>query len=132
MEDITLVNNATLCMNVTRHNAAMWRGTVQKELLCHLAITKNTTQQLHNAKLCTLEHCVSSHILRQVLYIRDPYKTTNVSTLAVSVFYSTSMTEASKWNLLLQSLFSHIFAMVSGCKCFHASGPTGSASGPFF
>ncbi len=28
MEDVTLVNNATLCMNVTRHDVAVWRGTI--------------------------------------------------------------------------------------------------------
>ncbi len=33
MEDVTLVNNATLCMNAIRHNAAVWRGTVHEELL---------------------------------------------------------------------------------------------------
>ncbi len=33
MEDITLVNNEALCMNVTRHDVAVWRGTVHKELL---------------------------------------------------------------------------------------------------
>ncbi len=46
--------------------------------------------------------------------------------------YSTSVTEASKWDLLLQLLFSHIFAMTNGSRCFHASGPIGSARVPFF
>ncbi len=32
-EDVTLVNNATLCMNTTRHDVAVWRGTAHKELL---------------------------------------------------------------------------------------------------
>ncbi len=33
MEDVTPVNNAALCMNATRHNVAVWSGTVHKELL---------------------------------------------------------------------------------------------------
>ncbi len=33
MEDVTLVNNVTLCMNMTRHNVVVQRGTVHKELL---------------------------------------------------------------------------------------------------
>ncbi len=33
MEDVTPVNNATLCMNATRHDVVLWRGTVHKELL---------------------------------------------------------------------------------------------------
>ncbi len=33
MEDVTLVNDATLCMNTTRHDVALWRGTVHKDLL---------------------------------------------------------------------------------------------------
>ncbi len=45
---------------------------------------------------------------------------------------STSETEAFKWDLLLQSSFSHVFAMASGSRCFHASGPIGSVRGPIF
>ncbi len=37
----------------------------------HLVETRNTTQQLHNAKRCALEHCVGSHISWQVVYIGD-------------------------------------------------------------
>ncbi len=33
MENITLVNNATLCMNATKYDVAVWRGTVHKKLL---------------------------------------------------------------------------------------------------
>ncbi len=33
MEEVTLVNNATLCMSATWYNVAMWRGTMHKELL---------------------------------------------------------------------------------------------------
>ncbi len=33
MEGVTLVNNPTLCMNATRHDVAVWGGTVHKELL---------------------------------------------------------------------------------------------------
>ncbi len=59
-------------------------------------------------------------------------KTNNASTLAVSVFIQcTSVTEASKWDLLLQS-FSHVFAMASGFRCFHASWPIGTARGSLF
>ncbi len=32
MEDVTLVNNVTLCMNVIRYDVTVWRGTVHKEL----------------------------------------------------------------------------------------------------
>ncbi len=32
-EDVTPVNNATLCLNTTSHNVAMWKGTMHKELL---------------------------------------------------------------------------------------------------
>ncbi len=48
------------------------------------------------------------------------------------MFISTSVTKVSKWDPLLQSLFSHIFAMASGFRCFHASGPIGSARGSLF
>ncbi len=33
MEDVTLINNATLYMNVTRHDGEVWKGTTHKELL---------------------------------------------------------------------------------------------------
>ncbi len=33
MEDVTLVNNATLCVNVTRHDVVVYTGTIHKELL---------------------------------------------------------------------------------------------------
>ncbi len=33
MEDVTLVNNVSLCINTTRHDVAVWRGTVHKEQL---------------------------------------------------------------------------------------------------
>ncbi len=46
--------------------------------------------------------------------------------------YSTSATETSKWDFLLLSSFSHIFATVSSSRCFHASEPIGSARGPLF
>ncbi len=32
MEDVTLVNNVTLCMNITRYDVAVWRGTMHKKL----------------------------------------------------------------------------------------------------
>ncbi len=32
MEDVTRVNNATLCMNATKHNVAAWRSTMHEEL----------------------------------------------------------------------------------------------------
>ncbi len=42
------------------------------------------------------------------------------------------MTEASKWDLLLQSSVSNIFAVASSSRFFHTSGSTGSAKGPLF
>ncbi len=33
LEDVTLVNNATLCMNATRCNVVVWRDTMHSELL---------------------------------------------------------------------------------------------------
>ncbi len=68
MEDVTLVNNTTICMNVTRLDVALWKGTAQRTTR-HLVVTRSTTQQLHNAKCCTLECCVGLHILWQVMYV---------------------------------------------------------------
>ncbi len=84
MEDVILVNNATLYMNVTRHNVAVW----------WVSCTKNYSPPSGNEEYytiapqrerCTLEHC-GSHISQQVVYIEDPNKTNNTSTLGVSVF----------------------------------------------
>ncbi len=33
MEDVTLLNNVTQCMNATMHEVAAWKGMVHKELL---------------------------------------------------------------------------------------------------
>ncbi len=33
MEDVTLINNATLCTTTTRQDVVVWRGTMHKELL---------------------------------------------------------------------------------------------------
>ncbi len=53
-------------MNATRHDVEVYNA--QRTPLC-LAVTRNTTQQLHNAKHCALEHCINSHILQQVVYV---------------------------------------------------------------
>ncbi len=70
MEDVTLVNNVTLyersqarCDSVEKYRA--------QRTTCCLAVTRNTTQQVHNAKHCTLEHCVGLYISQQVVYIGD-------------------------------------------------------------
>ncbi len=68
MEDVALVNNATLCMNVARHGV---EGYCAQRTTRHLVVTRNTMQQLHNAKRCTLESCVGLHTLWQVVFVED-------------------------------------------------------------
>ncbi len=62
----------------------------------------------------------------------SPNKTNNASILAVSVFILLQWLKCPSWNLLLQLLFSHIFAMAIGSRWFYASGPIRSTRGPLF
>ncbi len=71
MEDVTLVNNATLCMNATRHDVGGVEEHHTQITTCHLAVMRNTTQQLYDAKCCVLECCVGSRILQQIVYVGD-------------------------------------------------------------
>ncbi len=79
-------------------------------------------EMLHSRMLCWFAYFAASHVRWRK----------NASTLTVSVCYSTSVTEASKWDFLLQLSFSHVFTMASVSRCFHALGPIGSSSGPLF
>ncbi len=88
---------------------------------------------------CT--HCLPDHILLAVLaycmglvisYSSIATAVRLIRLIMLFSFYSISVFEASKWDFLLQSLFSLVFAMVSGSRCFHASGPIGSAKGHLF
>ncbi len=71
MENVTLVNNAILCMNPTWHDVAVVKGYHAQRTSRRLLIMRNTTQQLHNTKRFTLECYIGSHILQLVEYIGD-------------------------------------------------------------
>ncbi len=70
MEDVTLVNNVTL----HECNQAQYGGVegyhARRTTRC-LAVTRNTIQQLYNARSCALKCCVDLHISRQVVYVED-------------------------------------------------------------
>ncbi len=74
MEDVILVNNATLCMNVTQHDAVVWRGTMQKELLLSRAndeyySTVPQCETLHSRTLCWFAYFAASHVRQSSVFL---------------------------------------------------------------
>ncbi len=83
---------------------------------------------LRSRTLCWFAYVAASRVCRRSVFLPSIVYRINIEVIMLA----TSVTDVSKCDLLLQSLFSHIFAMASSSKCFHASGLIGSARGPLF
>ncbi len=74
IEDVALVDNVTLCINATRHDVAVWRGTMHKELLPpsgneEYYTTAPQRETLHSRTLCWFAYFVASRICQRSVFL---------------------------------------------------------------